>query len=280
MNSTALTTLTTNGDQLTEQEAMILAEMQDDAAAFDLQPARVRIAPGGVGQFVMGDEMVKSFTAIVAISQKIRGYWPDQGTGSPPLCSSPDGNRGYFDPDLSDTQFEAASGTSAPHPGIVLLSNKETLPESFACHRCPMSAWGSEHQRRGGNGKGKACKEMRRLLLLIDGWTLPALMSLPPTSIRAWDSYCSSLAARKGAYFAVKTKFSLDSAKANSGETYNVVQVSVTGKIDELDQLRMVSEIRRQYRELVSGLPVDAAEYDTRPAPGGPDGEDAEEIPF
>ena len=277
MSNTALMTLTANNAELTEQEALILAEMQDDSSAFDMQPARVKIAPGGIGKFLLGEDTEKSFTAIVAISQKIRGYWPDQGTGSPPLCSSPDGVRGYFDPEPTDAQFQAASSTTTPHPGIVLLTNKEALPESFACNRCPMSAWGSEHQRRGGNGKGQACKAMRRLLLIIDDWTLPALMSLPPTSIKIWDSYCSGLAARKSSYFAVKTKFELDTAKAAGGETYNVVQVTLSGKIEELEQLQLVSEIRRQYREMVSGLPVVAEEYDTRSVDGD---EDEENIPF
>ena len=276
MSNTALMTLTAKSAELTEQEALILAEIQDDSDAFDMQPARVKIAPGGIGKFLLGEDTEKSFTAIVALSQKIRGYWPDQGTGNPPLCSSPDGNRGYFDPEPTKAQFEAASGTTAPHPGIVLLTNNEALPESFSCNRCPMNVWGSEHQRRGGNGKGKACKTMRRLLLLIDDWTLPALMSLPPTSIKAWDSYCSSLAAKKGAYFAVKTKFELDTAKATSGETYNVVKVTLVGKIEDMAQLRLVSEIRRQYREMVSGLPVVAEEYDTRPV----DEEGEENIPF
>lgn len=247
--------------QLTEAEALILAEMGEDAAAYDMQPARIKVAPGGIGQFIMGDETAKSFSAVVAISQKIRGYWPETGTGQAPICSSPDGNIGIFDADLSDDRFKAATSTKAPHPGVILLSENKPLPDFFQCATCPMNQWGSEHQRRA--GKGKACKEMRRLLLLIDGWALPAILALPPTSIRSWDAYCSALQSKKGAYFAVKTKFALDSAKAQGGETYNIVQVSAESPIKDVESLKLIGEIRRQYRELVAAMPVVAEEYDT-----------------
>ena len=223
--------------ELSELEQMILAEQEADGAAFDMQPERVKIAPGGIGQFLVGEgETAKAFLAIVAISQKIRGYWPGAGTGSAPLCSSPDGARGVFAQDPPDSQVQEALGARNPHPAIRLMDAKQALPDMFACATCPLNQWGSEHQRRGGEGRGKGCKEMRRLLLLIDGWALPALMSLPPTSIKTWDAYCSGLAARRSGYFAVQTKFELDAAKATGGETYNMVAVPLAGRITEIAQ--------------------------------------------
>jgi len=264
----------TGQTKLTETEKLILAEMESDESAYDLRPPRIKIAPGGIGQFILDEETVKGFTAIVALSQKVRGYWPDSGTGEPPLCSSPDGRHGIFNPEPSDEQFKAAATARVPHPAIVSLTSQEPVAESYACASCPMNAWGSEHQRRGGQGKGRACKEMRRLLLFVEGWTLPALMSLPPTSLKAWDSYCSGLAAKKSAYFAVSTNFALDKATAAGGETYNVVKVSQAGPVDK-DTLRAVVEARSQYREFVSSTPVEAAEYDTTNGNGG-----AEPPPF
>lgn len=252
--------------QLTETEALILAEMQEDAAAFDMQPARVKVAPGGIGQFILGGETAKSFVATVAISQKTRGYWPEAGTGNAPICSSPDGSVGIFNPEMPSERFKAATGALNPHPGIIALTENKPLPDFFNCATCPMSQWGSEHQRKA--GKGKACKEGRRLLLLIEGWALPAVMTLPPTSIKAWDSFCSAQASKRNAYFGVKAKFALDSAKAQGGETYNIVQVTVDSLIKDLESLRLISEIRRQYRELVVTMPVTADDYETVPATG------------
>lgn len=283
MSSTALIQL--NGETaLTELDAAILAELADEGNAYDVQFPRVKIAPGGVGQFQVGDKFEKSFTAIVALSQKIRGYWPAKGLGTPPLCSSPDGVHGVFNSDPSAAENEAAMKAPFTHPGVILLNEKRDMPPAFDCGRCPLNQWGSEHQRDGKAGKGKGCKEMRRLLVLVDGFALPALFNLPPTSIRAWDAYCSALAARRSAYFAVKTRFDLDSAKAGSGETYNLVKVSPLSVLT-IGEIGMVGEIRRQYREFVAGMAIDAAEYDTvdAAATGTPTihvAEAADDVPF
>lgn len=268
----------TGQTKLSEIERMILAETESDAAAYDLQPARIKIAPGGIGQFLMGDETAKTFTAIVALSQKIRGYWPDSGTGAAPICSSPDGVHGIFNPSPSDEQFAAAANVRTPHPAVIALTNNQPIAETYACASCPMAQWGSEHQRRGGQGKGQACKSMIRLLLFVEGWTLPALMSLPPTSIKVWNAYCSGLAAKRSAYFAVRTKFELDKATAHGGETYNVVKVAAAGPIEDTSTLAAVVEARNQYREFVTGAPIEAAEYDTTPPNG--DGDAEPPIPF
>lgn len=265
---TALIALTGNGTALTEVEAAILAELADDQNAFIMQPPRIKIAPGGIGKFLFGEETEKTVTGIVAISRIIRGYWPDSGTGAPPLCSSPDGQRGVFNANPSEAEYQAAMRAPKPHPGIVALTENRPLPAAFGCAACPLNQWGSEHQRRGGNGgKGKACKEMRRLLIFVEGTTVPALMTLPPTSIKAWDAYCSGLKARKGAYFAVRTRFELDKATAAGGETYNVVKVSMVGALAAAE-IAQVGELRRQYRELVEGMAVNAEEYETVDAEG------------
>lgn len=271
----ALMKLTQGKAELTEAELMIMAEMEEETAAFDMQPARIKIAPGGIGQFLMGDDTAKTFTGIVAISQKIRGYWPDSSaSGVPPICSSPDGARGFFSQQPSDDQFRAAANVATPHPGIILLTESATMPDFFHCARCPMDQWGS------GKNNAKGCKTMRRLLILVEGWALPALMSLPPTSIKVWDAYCSALASKRSSYFAVKTKFELDKAQSKGGDTYNVVKVSVAGAlVDDLEMLAAVSEIRRQYRELVSGLPVVADEYETGEGDGSAD-DGSKIVPF
>lgn len=259
----ALTKFQGNQIQLSDAEKLIQAEMQDDDAAFDMKPIQVIIAPGGIGLFKAGDETMKNFIAVVAISQKVRGYWPESGTGKPPVCGSTNGETGRFDPNIPDERFKAATSARHPHPAILQLTNNQPLQDAYDCFTCPLNQWGSAHQRRSGVDKGKGCKEMRRLLLLIDGWSLPAIMSLPPTSIKAWDNYCTGLQSKRGAYFAVKTKFTLDSAEAQGGETYNIVQVTNDSAIKDVESLKLVAEIRRQYRELVVTMPVTAEDYDT-----------------
>src|SRR5690606_32766817 len=135
----ALTKFQGNQIQLSDVEQLLLEEMQDDTAAFNMQPTRVKVAPGGIGQFLMGDDTAKSFTAVVAISQIIRGYWPESGTDKAPICSSPDGSIGLFNADLTDEQFKAATSTKNPHPGVIALSENKRLPDFYACATCPMN---------------------------------------------------------------------------------------------------------------------------------------------
>jgi hypothetical protein len=272
--SNELLALTSANAKITPVQALILAEMEDEAHAFEMQPARVKIAPGGIGQFMLGDEAAKTFTAIVPISQIVRGYWAASGTGSAPICSSPNGVQGFFSPEPSDADFAAAQIPNPPHPAIRLISQGVPLPDSFACASGPMNAWGSEYQKKGRGGRGRACKEMRRLMLFIDGWALPAIFALPPTSIRTWDNYCSSARARRSAYFGVRTKFELDTAKAASGESYNTVKVSMAGELTEMEMQNVVG-LRQQYMDLVRNIPIQDADYEAGPTVHGPSEDEA-----
>jgi hypothetical protein len=267
----------TGGDaKLTEAQALILAELADEQNAFEMQPARVKIAPGGIGQFLLNDDTAKTFTAIVPISQINRGFWAsaEKDKSGAPFCSSTDGVHGILAAEITEYDFSNAAKARVPHAAIPLISaGVDPLPVQYPCATCPMNQWGSVYQK--GDGRGKACKEMRRLLLAIDGWALPAILVLPPTSIRAWDAYCSALRARRGAYFGVKTKFELDVAKAASGDTYNVVKVSAVGDLTT-EQVAGVVALRTQFMNLVRTAAVQDADYEVGSvsAPAATDDED------
>lgn len=266
MSGNALMKLAITGE-MDDAMALMLMEQQEDDNAYIPVPAKIKIAPGGINQFIFGDETVKSFTAVVLISQIIRGYWP-QGGGSniPPLCSSPDGKRGIFADNPDAAQLAAAEAQHTLHPALSFVQKGEPAP-SFDCKQfCPLSQWGS------GKGRGKACKEMRRLLVLPEGWTAPALMSLPPTSLRIWDTYCSTLATKGSAYFGVRTTFALEGAKSEGGDPYSYIKLTLGESFaKDKDMVGAVSEVRRQYRELVSSLNVEADEYNTIDGNGSTD---------
>lgn len=254
----------TNPTDLTELDQLILDEAANDAAAYDPIPTKITIAPGGINQFVTSDgETMKSIAAIVAISQKARAYWPDAGTGQPPFCASQDGATGVVNMAHSVEQFQAAaSALPMPHPAVILLTEQRDLPHSFPCATCPLAQWGSQ-QRGGKQSRGQACKSLRRLVILVDGWAQPALLTLPPTSLKAFDAYASSLAQRKSAYFAAWTKIALEAQKSANGEPYSVAAFSVAAKLTDPAQIRAVIALRNQYAELVRGMAIDANDYDT-----------------
>ena len=63
-------------------------------------------------------------------------------------------------------------------------------------------------------GRGKACKEMRLLLVLPDDSDAPVAVKLPPTSIRVWDSYAAARSNRKDrAFYLVRTKLGAKTEK-------------------------------------------------------------------
>jgi hypothetical protein len=196
--------------ELSDLELMIMGEMEQEANSFDLIPTKIKIGSGGINQFVTStDETMKEFTGIVAVSQKARAYWPpSENRDMLPLCVSADGVTGNFNQAPSDEQMFAAIKQRSVHPGVKAIDNGQDPAPTYACATCPLAQWGSSDK-----GKGQACKSMRRLVVLVEGWTAPALLSLPPTSVKVWDGYASALQNKRSAYFAVRTAFALEKQK-------------------------------------------------------------------
>lgn len=94
-----------------------------------------------------------------------------------------------------------------PHP-----DSEERQHET--CEGCEMDAWGSDP----GGGRGKACKEIRRLAVLpLDALKDPskiqayteAYVRIPVMSVPKWSSYVHLVAANQTAPFAVVTRMYL-----------------------------------------------------------------------
>lgn len=247
--------------ELSDLELMIMGEMEQEANSFDLIPTKIKIGSGGINQFVTStDETMKEFTGIVAVSQKARAYWPpSENRDMPPLCISADGQTGNFNTTPTDEQMFAAIKQRSVHSGVKAIDNGQNPAPTYACATCPLSQWGSSDK-----GKGQACKSMRRLVVLVEGWTAPALLSLPPTSVKVWDGYASALQNKRSAYFAVRTAFALEKQKSGGGDPYSMIKVTAAGPLDKV-QLGAVLEVRKQFGDFVRSMAVDNDEYDTAP---------------
>jgi len=245
-------------EELTDLQIAIMEESALEEFAFDFVPQRFKMPTGGNVFFTLDDEPVKEFTAIVALSQKARAFWPTKDQlGLPPFCSSPDGQNGWAAQSPPMEQLQAADKHPFRHPVLpVIQETDERGP--YNCARCPLSAFGSDPK----NKRGQACKSLRRLVMLVDGHTMPILLTLPPTSVKGWDRFCTGLQSRKSAYFAVRTQFKLEKQTNADGVEFGVVVASVAGKIETQEQFAAVQEIRRQYRDLITTLPIDSVEYE------------------
>jgi hypothetical protein len=172
---------------------------------------------------------MSSIQCIILASLITRGYWVEGD--KTPICTSLGGRTG--------------------------VSRETSVIAGGECAQCKFNQFGSDPKGRG----GKACKEMRRLLIMPKEWSMPALLSLPPTSIRVFDKYASSLLALRSAYFATETLITLEKMHTADGMDYSVVKFSASNPLTR-DQLDDVSDFRDQYKTFVAGLGVSAEELE------------------
>ena len=140
-----------NTTALMEQETFVLpamaesefssAELAEDMDGLQMSFQRVKIPAGGTIQFELpsddpeNPDYAKTLVGIILHNHATCAYWPegseyDENTA--PLCSSVDGKQGIGDP-------------------------------GGACEACALNRFGTDS-----NGKGKACKNMRKRRVYAD----------------------------------------------------------------------------------------------------------------
>lgn len=164
-----------------------------------------KVGVGGVKVFTISngnrDMILDKFAGVVIASHNCNVLFSpraDDGSASstPPICSSADGIIGM-----------AEDGTRRN------------------CADCPYNTFGS-------NGKGKACKNMHRLYILVEGVPVPMVLTLPPTSLETWRNYAIMDVAAAGLNIdEVLTEFTLANAEAN-GNKYSIVNFKIAGKVE------------------------------------------------
>lgn len=165
-----------SGTAIMEYTPFLLPTLMDDNSAADdisedmeglqLTFPRVKIPGGGVLQFELTSDdperpqYIYELEGILLFNHPANAYWQEgeeYDDNSPPQCQSVDGKIGY--------------GT----PGGL-------------CDSCGFNAFGSA-----GNGRGKACKNMRTLYLLRSGEFMPLQVSLPPTSLTPYKNFYNAV---------------------------------------------------------------------------------------
>ena len=198
---------------------------------------RIKIPSGGSTAFEIPSEnpdnpdIAKDIEGIIVYAQNINAYWQDayDGANNPPNCSSADGKTGM--------EFESG--------------------EVHNCKSCPFNEFGS-----GKNGKGKACKNMKRLYILRTGSPLPIILTLPPTSIKAYTDYVGRQIVTKGlrTYYVI-TKISLKKDTSSDGITYSKAQFAKVGKVPE-SMREQLAAYNKDLKEQTASYGIDADDYD------------------
>ena len=95
--------------------------------------------------------------------------------------------------------------------------------------------------------KGKACKNMRRVHILVNGNLLPYRLTLPPTSLKSWDEYMVNLT-NKGIPLPVAiTEIRLEKANSSTGIEYSTVGFK---KVDTIKTKKRLFEIKDMIMKL------------------------------
>lgn len=249
-----------------------IAEEMDGLGSIPFEIIKV---PGGghIAFEVAGDDennpdVVKELVGIIVHQHAVNAYWEEDGAGSrgddkrnAPTCSSLDGHTGF-----------------APAEGVYR-----------DCGTCDYNKFGTA-------GRGKACKNMRRLYFLMEGRAMPVIIQIPPTSLKAFKDYVGMWIARKQIPpYAHVTKLTLKKETSPEGKDYSKVIFSHVSTLstEDVEKVlvikRMCSERTQETRaEAAAPVVTDAQDAGQKKAPPVVDANgfmeipdtDLEELPF
>lgn len=202
-------------------------ELAEDRDGFTMSFPRIKIPAGGVLQFELptGDpqhpDYSPTLTGVILFNHASCAYWPEDDEYNddvPPLCSSVDGKQGYGEP-------------------------------GGVCETCALSQFGSA-----GNGRGKACKNMRVLYLLRSGEFMPLAINLSPTSISPFREFLNQgFVFRNRATYGSLVEIGLKRQTNPEGKDYSVATFKRLGDFHG-DQLAAVRKYALSFREQIRGM--------------------------
>jgi len=209
-----------------------LEELQDQLEDLDPESGitcrKIKIPSGGGTSFEVqtGDDddtdPMKTITGVVVFTHRLSGYWPNAyGTSiNPqdklPYCSSMDGKTGVC----------------------------QETGEVISCETCCWNQFGTAVDQTGNQARGKACKNMRRLYIMMDGDPNLYLLTVPPTSIRDVNNQLAKIAP----YANKVITLSLEKTQNAGGTAYSKVVIKKSGILPPA-----AAEFAKQLRHQIKG---------------------------
>ena len=189
--------------------------------------------------YTMPDESkIPEFEGIILDTNRINAWWEqsfdDTGGGTPPDCFSMDG---------------------------IDCDQNSNMPQSQLCRDCEKNKFGSASEKDGVPGKGKACKNMKRVHIVMEGEMLPHRMTLPPSSLKAIDDYISRLTSKGLPYQLVHTTFKLKEAKNAKGIKYSEIKPERGILITDPEQATNLKKLLRDMKPVMRGQEIILKEY-------------------
>lgn len=244
-----------------ELEALLAEEDGGEENAFRFYATQLKFPTGGmITGFPTTDDSLVSvpFNAVILVAQTNRAWWPkdsgDSTVGGAPLCASRDGVTGAFN--MGSDLLRKAYQYPTIHPALPMIdAGADMSLTHFECATCPLA--------RFVDGKGTPCKELRRLLVLIEGMASPVILTVPTGSLSVFDRYASAQKAQARRYFTVWTRFELEKAESKmAGAKYARLKLSFA-RTCTAEEARAVVAVRKEFGELVRKMAVTDVDYNT-----------------
>jgi hypothetical protein len=285
--ATAASQSTALATQMPDDVRRDLLRAQGSQITTDQQLPRIKVMAAGAGLFEFGEggDTLRAFEGVILNSHPRNVLWDkpygesavdENGNPEGPACQANDGKFGT---------------PRAGFPHLGLLENKghthDTAPveaagtERIECATCPYNAWSSKGLVDVRGGKGKAVTNQKALYIVIDGQETPSELVIPPTSIKNFDAYLSSLLNRGDPVQSVVTKFS-QKIEQKGTMKWAVVEFSDVRALDGAEFGSVMTKRQRYLRQIMPSLPVveQATIVPNAPTAPTPGAEETEEIPF
>ncbi len=211
-----------NGSNLPANPDLMADLLAEDLDGFQATPVKIGIEHRSRCFMTADGHVERALTGIILLSQKTRVRFNE--TDSTIECLSADYKIGI-----------ASDGTE------------------ISCATCLHNQWGS-----GGNGKAKACKEQRKLLFLPEGWEIPAVIFLPPTSLRRFDRFASALVAQRKPLPSVVVTMRLEEARTDGGAVFAKLAIEVARETTP-EEFQNAVALRQAFRRTLEDAVVEAS---------------------
>jgi len=143
------------------------------------------------------------------------------------------------------------SGGAGEKPQCYSLDGVLPRPDSEQkqaedCGKCAHNEYGSDVRPDGSAGRGKACKDMRRLFILRTDQVFPSILVIPPTSLKNWSGYVTNLVnTHKMRPGICVTKVKAVQAASRDGVKFTRVEFSFVRVINAAEAELMVKMLER-----------------------------------
>jgi hypothetical protein len=230
-------------DGMTQED---MAEFMDELGDLDegtgINCLQVKIPSGGGIAFEIEDgdgevDSVKAIDAVIVFTHRLNAWWMGEmgdDSNKAPTCSSMDGKVGVN----SDTG------------------------ETISCDTCMMNTYGSDAK----GGRGKACKNMRRIYFMQQNDPNFYCLSVPPTSIKDVNKQLARImGAKRIPYTGMIVTFKLEKAKNANGIAYSKVLLEKKGILPTATA-KMAKLYREEIKAQYKAMEITMDDYVTAPS--------------